>query len=327
MKRIGKLFDTFCSYDNLHKAWRKAYKGSNRNADSLRFFYRLETELLALQEALASGEWQPQPYRYFEIFDPKQRTISVASFRDRVVHHALIRVLEPVYERRFIFDSYATRPAKGSHAAVARAQDFIRHNQWFFKSDVEKYFDSIRHDRLMEILACTIKDKMLLQVLEKIVRNGGQNGVGLPIGNLTSQFLANVYLHPFDMFIKQDLQCRHYLRYMDDFVVFDPDKEHLKEVRIAADYYLRIHLDLHLKESASYLNSASNGLSFLGKRIFPSAIRLHNHNGRRITRRLKRREYQWQKGELDDETFQSSVNSYWALLKWYPWDGLRRQLF
>jgi retron-type reverse transcriptase len=326
MKRVGNLFDTFCSYENLYAAWCKARRGGKRNTESLRFFHQLEPELFRLHEELVAGTWQPQPYRYFEIHDPKHRTISVAAFRDRVVHHALVNVLEPVYERRFIFDSYATRRAKGSHAAVARAQVFMRSNRWFFKSDVEKYFDSIDHQRLMAILRRTLKEAQLLTVLEKIIRNSGTAGKGLPIGNLTSQFLANVYLHPFDVFLKQELQCRHYLRYMDDFVVFDNDKDHLKQLRLAADHFLQHELGLHLKPGATFFNSAQNGLSFLGKRIFPGAVRLHNHNGRRITRRLRHRERQWQNGNLSDEDFLASVNSYWALLSWYPFMGLRRHL-
>lgn len=326
MKRLNHLFEQFSSYENLHAAWKKASRGSKRNHENLYFFHRLEIELFQLFNELQSNEWVPTPYRYFEIYDPKQRTISVASFRDRVVHHALVNVLEPIYERRFIHDSYATRPAKGSHAAVARAQSFIRRNNWYLKSDIEKYFDSICHHRMIELLERTLKDKKLLAILEKVIRNGGNMGRGLPIGNLTSQFLANVYLHPFDMFVKQELQCRHYIRYMDDFVVFDNDKSALKEIRAAAIYFLRENLGLQLKESATFLNSKSNGLSFLGKRIFPAAIRLHNHNGRRITRRLKYREQQWIKGELSESEFLSSVNSYWALLKWYPFEGLRKDI-
>jgi hypothetical protein len=126
--------------------------------------------------------------------------------------------------------------------------------------------------------------------------------------------------------MKQDMQCSSYIRYMDDFVVFENDKDSLKELKSAAAYFLHTELGLCLKESATYFNSKSNGLSFLGKRIFPSAIRLHNHNGRRITRRLRYREEQWRKGDMTDEDFMASVNSYWALLTWYPFTGLRRNL-
>lgn len=326
MKRIGNLFDDFCGYENLYAAWRKARSGSRGKLESQRFFHQLETELLHLSEDLLAGTWSPAPYRYFDIYDPKPRTISVAAFRDRVVHHAIVNILEPIYERRFIYDSYATRPLKGSHLAVERAQQFLRGNQWFFKTDVTKYFDSIDHSRLYSILCKTLKDRRLLQVLEKIIGNGGVGGRGLPIGNLTSQFLANVYLHPFDLFLKQEMGCRHYIRYMDDFVVFDQDKCHLKELKQAAIYFLDRELGLALNPSATFFNHRNNGLTFLGKRIFPSAVRLHPHNGRRITQRLRQKEKRWKDGALAEEAFIQSANSYWALLTWYPFIGLRRKL-
>lgn len=326
MKRIGNLFDDFCRYENLYAAWRKARSGSRSNLERQRFFHQLETELLHLSEDLLSGTWTPSPYRYFEIYDPKQRTISVATFRDRVVHHAVVNILEPIYERRYIYDSYATRPLKGSHKAVERAQAFLRSNQWFLKSDITKYFESIDHARLTSILSRTLKDRRFLTVLEKIIGNGGVKGRGLPIGNLTSQFLANVYLHPFDLFLKQEMGCRFYIRYMDDFVVFDQDKAHLKELKKAAVHFLNHELGLSLNASATFFNQRNNGLSFLGKRIFPSAVRLHAHNGRRITRRLQNKEKRWEDGTLTEEAFIHSVNSYWALLTWYPFKGLRRRL-
>lgn len=318
MKRVGGLFEQFCHWDNLQAAYRKARRGSRQNIESLAFFHRLEQELFQLQDEITALRWQPQPYRYFDIFDPKHRTISVAAFRDRVVHHALVGVLEPVYERRFISDSYATRKGKGVHLAVLRAQKFLQQSEWFFKSDVEKYFDSIRHDILLGQLERTIKDQRLLQIAERIVRNGGGSGCGLPIGNLTSQFFANVYLNSFDHFVKQELRVRQYVRYMDDFVLFSPDKEFLKSLREPIEHFLKEKLALQLKPSATYFNSALNGLSFLGCRVFPSVIRLRPENLQRILGRVRQREHAYRIGELAEATFQQSMNSYWAMLSYYP---------
>lgn len=323
MQRVGNLYPAFCSWENLLLAWRKARRGARRNRESLFFFHQLEPELIRLQEELAQQTWNPQPYRYFEIYDPKQRTISVATFRDRVVHHALINVLEPVYERRFDFDSYATRKGKGVHAAAARAQFFLRRNGWFFKSDIEKYFDSIDHEILLKSLARTIKDRPLLDLTEKIIRNGGANGRGLPIGNLTSQFLANVYLDPFDRFIRETCGQRHYVRYMDDFVVFNRDKDDLKRLRPAIEGFLSEKLRLDLKPSATYFNGSREGLSFLGLRIFPALIRLRSENLRRITGRLRRRELEYRTGDIDEAAFLCSMSSYWAILSCFPVAPLR----
>lgn len=314
MKRHKGLFEAFASFENLHAAWRKARRGARNKKSCLQWSYELEIRLLQLSEKLRSGQWTPHPYRYFEIFDPKQRTISVAVFEDRVVHHALVGVLEPIFERCFICDSYATRKGKGTHAAILRAQAFLRHHRWYFKSDIDKYFDSIRHDTLLKILSQKIGDGKLLEVAEKIIRNGGANGVGLPIGNLTSQFLANVYLNPFDHFVQQQLKPGRYIRYMDDFVLFDADKPALKQVRSPLSAYLAEELGLRLKAKATFINSATNGLPFLGRRIFPRLTRIARPNLRRIRRRMDEQTRRHNAGILNDAHFEQSMNSYWAML-------------
>jgi RNA-directed DNA polymerase len=324
MKRYGKLFETFTSFSNLLLAYKKARKGAVGKQETQQFSFYLERELFGLQEELLSGYYQPRPYRYFQIFDPKQRTISVAAFRDRVVHHALINVLEPIYERTFIFDSYATRKGKGTHLAISRAQYFLRQSPWFFKTDIDKYFDSIQHNKLIAILERKVKDTQLLSITEAIIRNGGVKGVGLPIGNLTSQFLANVHLNPFDHFVKQDLGIRHYLRYMDDFVFFTDSRVPLKTWRREANDYLEVQLGLRLKEKASFINQAPNGLTFLGRRIFPNVVRLARPNGRRMLRRMAAKQRAFRKGEISEDTFIQSMNSYWSQLEGFP--GLRQYL-
>ena len=315
MRRAGGLFEEFASFRNLLLAYRKARRGTRSNQETAAFFFRQEQELFQLQEDLQSLRYEPQPYRYFKIYDPKERTISVAPFRDRVAHHALVNVLEPIYERCFIHDSYATRKGKGAHAAVAQAQRYLGQESWFLKTDIDKYFDSIRHRNLLGLIERKIKDARLLAITERIVRNGGINGVGLPIGNLTSQFFANVYLNGFDHFVKQELRVRRYVRYMDDFVQFSTEKEALKAHRKAVEAYLAEELGLRLKPGATFINSASNGLTFLGRRIFPNLVRLAPANLRRITRRMDRREEEFINGNITEETFLQSMNSYWAMLQ------------
>ena len=314
MKRTGNLFDAFASFSNLLLAYQKARRGTRSNQETGYFFVNLEAELLQLQEELHSMSYQPQPYRYFQIHDPKDRTISVAAFRDRVVHHALVNVLEPIYEKMFIFDSYATRKAKGNHQAILRAQQLLRQSPWFLKSDVDKYFDSISQERLLAIIAHKIKDRRLLEITARIVCNGGTQGYGLPIGNLTSQFFANVYLNELDYFVKHGLKVQHYVRYMDDFVLFTQDGRVLKEHRRAIEAFLANKLELRLKHSATFINSAANGLTFLGRRIFPELIRIARPNLQRMMRRIGIRELEFKMGNINEEEFLASMNSYWACL-------------
>ena len=326
MRRHGQLYERFASFANLQAAYRKARRGTRRNAATASYFFHLETELLALQEELMEMRYTPGPYRYFQIHDPKTRTISVAPFRDRVVHHALVNVLEPVYERTFIHDSYATRKGKGTHAAIAQAQRYLDQTGWFLKTDVDKYFDSIRQDVLLALLERKIKDRRLLEITRRIIGNGGSGGLGLPIGNLTSQFFANVYLHPLDMFIQQELGVRHYIGYMDDFVLFSKDKEVLKAHRSAVTGFLEHQLGLRLKPGATFLNQASNGLTFLGRRIFPSLVRFAAPNLRRMVRRMALRESAYKKGVITEEKLIESMNSYWAVLRYGGNAALRRSL-
>jgi len=326
MRRIDGLFEEFASFRNLLSAYRKAQRGTRSNQETAAFFFYQEQELFRLQDDLRALRYQPQPYRYFKIYDPKERTISVAPFRDRVAHHALVNVLEPIYERCFIHDSYATRKGKGTHAAVAQAQHCLRQEGWFLKTDIDKYFDSIRHKTLLGLIGRKIKDARLLDITERIVRNGGINGVGLPIGNLTSQFFANVYLDGFDHFVKQELRVRRYVRYMDDFVLFSADKEPLKAYRKAIGAYLGEELGLRLKTKATFVNSAANGLTFLGRRIFPKLVRLAPVNLRRMARRMAQREEEYGNGNISEETFLQSMNSYWAMLQHGGNFNLRKHL-
>ncbi|MDX2247743.1 MAG: reverse transcriptase/maturase family protein [Bacteroidia bacterium] len=309
MKRSGNLWETLTSFGHLHQAFHQARKGSSRSPEAHAYFFHLEKALFSLQSELKEGAYMPSPYRYFRIYDPKERVISVAPFKDRVVHHAVVRLMEPIYERCFIFDSYATRKNKGTHAAIHRAQEFLRENRWFFKTDIDQYFASIRHDRLREILARKIKDPQFLALIEKIIRNGGENGVGLPIGNLTSQFLANVYLNSFDHFVKEELKVKAYLRYMDDFVLFSEDKNHLKAWRGEVEDYLRTTLAVELKPSASFFNQRLNGLRFLGARIFPDLVRIHPENLRRCIKRMKAAESALAKDEMTGEEWLLSLES------------------
>lgn len=322
MRRINHLFEEASSFERLRYSALKARRGNLHSAGAQAFFFHLENEILRLRDELLAGDYRPGPYRYFEIKDPKPRTIAVAPFRDRVVHHAVVAVLEPVFEKVFIRDSYACRPDKGTHRAVFRAQQFLKDNNWYLKADIEQFFASVNHDRLMAIIERKIKDSRLLDLVGKIIRNGSP---GLPIGNLTSQFFANVYLDRLDHFVKDRLGIRYYLRYMDDFVVLGPDKDVLLRLRNQVAHFLAAELSLELKTTSTFVNQRINGLPFLGVRIFPSLIRLKRPAFVRGRRRLRLREHAWASGEIDDKEMLSVGNSYQGHWAQYDTLGLRRQ--
>lgn len=316
MKRINHLFEQVVSFENLLAASRLAMQGCGNTPATCRFSYRLEPEILKLQRELESGAYHPGQYRYFQVFDPKQRLIAVAPFRDRVVHHAIVRILTPIYERCFIFDSYATRPGKGTHAAIKRAQRFVRAFPWYLKADIIKYFDNVNHDTLMAILGRKIKDRRLLALMERIIRNVPSSR-GLPIGNLTSQFLANVYLDPFDHDIKDRLGIHGYVRYMDDFILFGHSKKELRELRAYVDGFLMQRLGLSLKINATWLNRSSHGLSFLGMRIFPRFIRIKPENRRRSLKRMAETVRRWESGMIDEDKLVQCVSSIAGHMRYF----------
>lgn len=323
---MDKLFTTFVSFENLLSAYQKAAKGSGDSPEAMAFFFHLETELLQLQRELISASYQPGVFRYFQVNDPKARTIAVAPFRDRVVHHAVVNLLEPIYERSFIYHSYATRKGKGTHAAVFQTQQYMRRWQWYFKADIEKFFDSIDHAILLTLIKKKIHDPRLLETIAKIIRNGGQHGKGLPIGNLTSQFFANVYLDPLDHFLKDQLGIKGYVRYMDDFVLFAHCKSDLKSLRLLIIAFLSEKLQLSLKAKASFLNQRKHGLTFLGTRIFPGTIRIARQSLRHLLQKHHLRQHQYKNDQLSEIQWQEAATSAFAHLQAYQSLQLRRQM-
>ncbi len=327
MKVYKNLFPDIYSFNNLLTAYKKAKKGSKTNNKNSEYFLNLEKELLQLSYELKNNLYLPSPYRYFKIYEPKERIISVAEFKDRVVHHAIVNILEPIYEKTFIYHSYATRKNKGTHKAIYQAQKCFKKNKWFLKSDIKKYFDNINHKILIDIISKKICDTNLINLLQKIISNGGQNGTGLPIGNLTSQFFANVYLNKFDYFVKNELKRKCYLRYMDDFVIFSNNKndliQDLKLIRI----YLYNNLNLVLKEKVTFINQQLNGLSFLGTRIYPNIIRVKNENLRRISKKINEKLYLYKTNKISEEKLIETINSYNSYLTNFDTNKVKRIIF
>ena len=317
MKRFGGLFPEIVAFANLIAAGRRASRGKAGSPEVVHFLRNLEIEVLQLERELVSGSYRPGSYTTFIISDPKQRQITVAPFRDRVVHHAVSGIMEPCFERLFIHDSYACRKGKGTLRAAARAQHFSRRSEYFLKLDVRSFFHSISHDVLLDLLSRRFKDRRLLELLEVIVRHpvpGCAAGHGLPIGNLTSQHLANFYLNALDQHVAGSLQPRGYLRYMDDMVVFGDDKSELWSQGAQIGDYLGDRLRLELKPSVTLLAPVTQGVPFLGRRIYRSLVRIRRENLRRSLQRWRRRQKQHASGRLSARDLARSEGAIFAHL-------------
>ena len=305
MKRIGNLFPRIAGLENLLASTTAAAAGKRNRPDVAAFNLNLEWELLALHRELSSGTYAPGPYRTFLIREPKPREISAAPFRDRVVHHALTRVLEPIFERRFSPHSFACRKGLGTHAALQSAVDAARRCPFALKCDVRKYFASIDRAILLAQLARTVKCRPTLELAASIVNGFAsppppavryfpgdtlftpfERPRGLPLGNQTSQFFANLYLNALDHFVVETLRPDTYVRYVDDFVLFGRSKSELAAMCEPIERALEsVRLELHPGKSRIY--RVEDGLTFLGWRIFPDHTRVVRSNVVRFRRRLR----------------------------------------
>lgn len=338
------MFNQLITWDNLLLAYHRASRGKRSHPNVAAFEYRLEDNLWQLQIELQAQRYVPGSYHSFFIHDPKRRLISAAPFRDRVVHHALGNLLEPVFDRGFIEDSYANRRGKGTHRARARTQQFARRFPYVLQLDVRQFFPSIDHAILRGLLAQKISDERVMWLVDTILRSGqdvlaeqyemvyfpGDDLLaalrprGLPIGNLTSQFWANVYLNPLDQFIKRRLGCKGYVRYVDDLLLFADDKTTLWAWQAAvaarlADLRLTAHPGAHPRP-------VGEGIPFLGFHIFPDRMRLKRRKGIAYRRKFRRLLRQYAAGKIDLEQVNVSVRGWVNHARFGNTVGLRKAL-
>jgi len=293
MKRKGNLFDLIVNEDNISEAFKKASKGKKNLKEVIDYKENLGYYIKILMKQLRNHELEIGYYKFFEIYDPKRRSICAASFPERVLHHAIMNICEPVLESRAIFDSYACRKNKGNHKALLRAKKFTMNYEWFLKLDIKKYFDNIDHKIAIKLLSRCIKDRDVILTFQNILDTYQKdNGKGVPIGNLISQHLANYYLCPFDHFVKEKLRVKAYVRYMDDFLVFRNNKSSLKNDLFEIRNFLSDHLKLELKHNIQ-LNKCSRGIPFLGYRVFPHKNRLNPNSRKRFVIKFRKYEQKW----------------------------------
>lgn len=286
MKRAGHLIEKIADLENLQSAYYKAQKGKADKKEVREYGKRLQANLQNLQAQISSGEVETGHYRYFTIYDPKKRLICAAPFGQRVLHHALMNVCHPFFEKVQIFDSYASRLEKGTYAALERAKHFNWQYQWFLKLDYRKYFDSLDHPAIKNQLHSQFKDSRLLNIFASIIDSYHVSpNKGVPIGNLTSQYFANHYLAGTDHYVKEVLQIKAYLRYMDDSVLWHDDKEILMNAGLGLKQYSSAELKLTLKPFC--LNRNSHGLPFLGYLLYLDRTRLAQRSRKRFIKKLR----------------------------------------
>jgi RNA-directed DNA polymerase len=327
LKTYKNLWEKFVSFENLFEATKKAEQHKRYKPEVLKFNSDLENNLLLLKKELESGSYFPGEYRYFKIFEPKERDIYAAPYKDRVVHHAVINIIEPIWEQRFYYHSYACRVNKGMHKAIDVCQEYLKQNKYVLKCDIKKFFQSIDHDILKGIIGKRIKDNKLMRIIELIIDQSPEmespqiffpeddfisfleHKNGIPIGNLTSQFFANLYLSELDTWLKHSKNIKFYLRYMDDFVIFHNSKKFLQNLKEELTEFLNsLRLSLHPKKSQIF--PAKNGIAFLGFHILPNLRRLRQENIRRFIKRIKEHQRLFSKFEIDSEHIKQSINAW-----------------
>ncbi|MFH1591903.1 MAG: reverse transcriptase/maturase family protein [Candidatus Woesearchaeota archaeon] len=342
MESHKNTYPLLCSYKNLEKAFNKARKGKSFMPYVVDFEKNKELNLLKLKNELETFSYKPSPLKKFIIQDPKTRVIRKSHFRDRIVHHAIVNILEPIYEKIFIFDSYANRISKGTIAALKRFDNFKRKASgggallknaknnnlvkgYILKADIKHFFDSVNHEVLLDILKRKIKDKRVIWLVSIVLKNFPNKEKGMPLGNMTSQFFANVYLNELDYFIKHKLRMKAYLRYVDDFVILYESKEVLNVCKDKISKYLK-YLKLELHKDKTKIFSLSKGTNLLGFRIFYYYRLLRKRNINQFNKRLEKLKEEYKDGLIDYEQIIASLQGWFAYAIWANTYKLRKSM-
>lgn len=284
MKTYKNLWAQFISQENFDLAAKKAVRSKKSKKAVQRFLRNREFLLEKLRRDIIAGRYKTSPYRTFIIYEPKQRIIyNLPLYPDHILHHALINVLGPIWKGFFIKDSYACIPGKGLHAASHRTMEYVRRNKYVLQCDIRKFYPSIDHNIMMDILAHKIHDRRILKIMHDVICSvGGEKN--LPIGNLTSQWLGNVYLDVLDHYVKQDLHWADYIRYCDDFCLYGNDKKQLKQMGAVIEKF--VNEKLNLTFSKCIVRSTKPGVAFIGYKHFKTYVKLRKWTAQKIRRRL-----------------------------------------
>ena len=315
----SELYEKVISLGNLFWAWDRFLKGKRGKLDVQLFARNLELHIFQLHENLKSGLWKHGNYDSFIVCDPKARQIHKASVIDRIFHHAIVQLIEPIFDRTFIYDSWSCRTGKGTHKAVARLESLLqklsknnREEVWILKCDIRKYFQSVDQQILLKLIAKKITDPQLLNILKDIIYSFSP---GLPLGNLTSQLFANVYLSPFDHFVKEKLHSPVYLRYCDDFILAHNNKEWLEaQIPVLADFLQKELLHLTLHPHKIHLRPWHWGMDWLGFGVYPDHRVVRHKTLKRFKKNIFKNVNDYLEGKIEYEDIQPVLGSYSGLL-------------
>jgi len=355
MSVLTDVYDKMCTHEDLEISYREARKGKRYRAEVLNFTDTLESGLDLLLFELIEMVYEMGRYRMFYVHEPKLRLVMAISFRDRIIQWSIYRYLFPFYERFFIEDSFACRKGKGSHAAADKLQYWLRQvhrrelenpdvKYYYLKLDISKYFYRVNHEILLDILRVRIHDEKMMILLERIINNPTQkfglpaglspeqcpyedwlDDTGMPIGNLTSQMFANIYLDQLDQFCKHVLGIHFYIRYMDDVIILSDDKAQLHEWKYHIERFLNEALDLQLNNKTA-IRPITLGIDFVGYKIWSTHRKLKKSTARRIIRKVKVMCYLLSIGEMTKEEFARRAASYKGILEHCDSYGLRTEL-
>lgn len=336
-KQIKNVYNTLCTYENLYEAYLQARKCKRYRDEILKFSFNLEENLMEIGEELKAHTYKVGGYREFYVYEPKQRLIMALPFKDRIVQWGIYQLLNPTFDKSYIFDSYGCRIGKGTLKAVQRLYYWLQlvgkkeDKFYYLKLDVSKYYYRVDHEVLIKILEEKIKDDEMIQLLKTIINydgtlfglkvNGDVNnpedrlsGKGIPIGNLTSQMFANLYLNELDQYCKRTLGIKYYVRYMDDVIILHNDKKKLHEYKKLIQAFLEENLKLNLNKKTA-IRPISLGIEFVGYRLWSTHIKIRKSTSLKMKRRLKYVKDQYNKNQISFDKVNSTVQSYMGIMK------------
>lgn len=332
--QLSHTFEEIISIENLLEAWKEFKKGKKNKKDVQEFSIRLMDNIFSLRSDLLHHSYKHGGYQAFNINDPKPRHIHKASVRDRLLHHAIYQILYPFFDKTFIADSYSCRINKGTHKAINRFREFAhkvsKNNAktcWILKCDIKKFFANIDHEILLDILAEYIPDKNILWLLENVIESfENKPGIGLPLGNLTSQLFVNIYFNKLDQFMKHKLKVKYYVRYCDDFVILSENKKWLEKIIPSIKTFLKGKLKLELHPEKVFIKTLSSGADLLGFVNFYDHRILRTSTKVRMLKKIKLKYNNWQNGLILKESFNQSLQSYYGVLRYCCGYKIKRRI-